>query len=477
MDDGVNLAMPHKISCPADLEAFDELVEQHVRCDADMCALITRILAWNSVHLPGAQGQENKNLMHNFLDVLLKHFVRVGDSLGSDKNDPSAVVAQLDFLSGTIFTLSEQVGDSCAALWGRTLKILHSQLQKRLRDYSLGNRESCWPSLGRLLLLQLLGHVFSVTDLKNEIVGPAALFLCQCVAQCPVATAKELSSGLLACSVLLNYTAETKRFVPEILTFVNSSVASFLPEALSSKKQFQTTFNPTSLSWLRASAAACHVSSGSQKVAWSTFSSSAQSPAVAASLLHSLYTLIGAVLSQYEHSSALPELIEPVLNTLRALKPQSSPVLCGQLQTIHADLLERIISESQKRRAGRTPLQWRKATTVSIDMKNPRFQLDYTFKKDTDPDEERVKLKQLNRQFKREKKAAMRELRRDSDYIDQERFKETSEASEKRREERVKNFGWMEDQQATVNMQVRQGKGLMKGGGSNVAKKARVKRM
>lgn len=78
----VNLEMPHKIDCPADLEAFDELVEEFVRDElVDLCALVDRIIAWNSVHLPGAAGKENRHSMHNFLDVLLKHFVRVGDSL------------------------------------------------------------------------------------------------------------------------------------------------------------------------------------------------------------------------------------------------------------------------------------------------------------------------------------------------------------------------------------------------------------
>lgn len=81
-DDDVNLEMPHKIDCPPDLEAFDELVDQYVKDpNLDMKALIERILAWNNVNLPGAEGKENRNLMHNFLDVLLKHFMRVGDSL------------------------------------------------------------------------------------------------------------------------------------------------------------------------------------------------------------------------------------------------------------------------------------------------------------------------------------------------------------------------------------------------------------
>jgi hypothetical protein len=39
----------------------------------------------------------------------------------------------------------------------------------------------------------------------------------------------------------------------------------------------------------------------------------------------------------------------------------------------------------------------------------------------------------------------MRELRRDSDFIDQERYKEISEAKDNRRAERVKNFGIITD--------------------------------
>jgi len=72
--------------------------------------------------------------MHNFLDVLLKHFIRVGDTLGNDDNTQE----QLDFLSKTIFKVCQDVPDACGPLWGRTLKIFQSQLQKRLRDFVLG---------------------------------------------------------------------------------------------------------------------------------------------------------------------------------------------------------------------------------------------------------------------------------------------------------------------------------------------------
>ena len=51
--------------------------------------------------------------------------------------------------------------------------------------------------------------------------------------------------------------------------------------------------------------------------------------------------------------------------------------------------------------------------------------IDYNYLQDIDSDQSRAKAKQLKRQLNREQKAVMRELRRDSDFIDQARYKET----------------------------------------------------
>ena len=48
--------MPHNIECPKDIYELDELVDKYVHTSVDMEALITRIVTWNSVHLPGVQG-------------------------------------------------------------------------------------------------------------------------------------------------------------------------------------------------------------------------------------------------------------------------------------------------------------------------------------------------------------------------------------------------------------------------------------
>lgn len=83
----VNEKMPHKIDCPADLGAFDELLDSYVGSSLDFRALVDRILIWNSVRLPGQQGAENKAKMHNFMDILLKVFVREADKLAVVKEE------------------------------------------------------------------------------------------------------------------------------------------------------------------------------------------------------------------------------------------------------------------------------------------------------------------------------------------------------------------------------------------------------
>lgn len=124
----------------------------------------------------------------------------------------------------------------------------------------------------------------------------------------------------------------------------------------------------------------------------------------------------------------------------------------------------------------RQPLRWRIPAKVAIESKNPRFEVDYSFKKDLDPDEQRQELKALNRQFKREKRAATRELRRDNQFLGQVKFQEQMEAHKERQEERQSNFKWLNAQHEAMNVHVKKEKGFLKGGGSGAMKGRKGKR-
>ena len=134
-------------------------------------------------------GKENKVHMHNFLDILLKHFIRVGDSLG--QHDTTDIQEQLDFLCRIIFKVCQDVPDACGPLWGRTLKIFQSQLQKRLRDFVLGTT-FCYKSSKCLLIIIIINNVrrakhllakswtFAFTSLIRSCVCSNRLQSCNC---------------------------------------------------------------------------------------------------------------------------------------------------------------------------------------------------------------------------------------------------------------------------------------------------------
>jgi Nop14-like family len=47
--------------------------------------------------------------------------------------------------------------------------------------------------------------VVSTSDFRHAVVGPASLFLCQCLSQCPVSSPSDVASGILSCFILLDF--------------------------------------------------------------------------------------------------------------------------------------------------------------------------------------------------------------------------------------------------------------------------------
>lgn len=193
-------------------------------------------------------------------------------------------------------------------------------------------------------------------------------------------------------------------------------------------------------------------------------------------VISTVYALIETLVSQHASDAALPELLETTVDMLMAVRPHDPPKMDTQVMEKHAELLQQLRTVTAEMRRSRAPLQWRRKQVQAIEAKAPRVQPSLVFKKDQEEDRDKAKLKQLTRQLKREKKAAMRELRRDSDFLAAERQRETDEAERVRKAQRHRNYAAMEAQQATINQQVKQGKGLMRGGGSGVTKTGRQKR-
>jgi nucleolar protein 14 len=74
------------------------------------------------------------------------------------------------------------------------------------------------------------------------------------------------------------------------------------------------------------------------------------------------------------------------------------------------------------------------------------------------------------REYRREHKAVARDLRTDNAIVESERRREQKQKNTAEKERRHKAFAWLEQEQAVMNQQVRQGGGLLQGGGTGAAK-------
>ena len=116
--------------------------------------------------------------------------------------------------------MSQDAPESAGAVWGRRLGVFQSAHAKRLRDAGfVRDKDSedmtALPSTGTVLPLRALGHIFPVTDRRHQVLTPAMILLGQIFAQTSVMSADDLVSGLMCSGLIIEYSREAERVVPD----------------------------------------------------------------------------------------------------------------------------------------------------------------------------------------------------------------------------------------------------------------------
>jgi nucleolar protein 14 len=190
--------------------------------------------------------------------------------------------------------------------------------------------------------------------------------------------------------------------------------------------------------------------------------------AVLCSALHLIEAEAVALCGSLNDAEA--ETFAEITDSLLALRSKKYPLpeLVAQkvLQAASA------VSSSNKTRVPLLRRMGPSVTESAIKTLAPRMEdpTRYSLSKDKGKPSVQAAIDRTRREYKREHKAVARELRLDAAFIESERRKEKGEKDAKAREKRNKNFSWMEGEQAAMNQQVRQGGGLLSGGGTGAAR-------
>jgi len=478
--------IPFVFEVPTTLDALHDLIAAHASTGADASLIIQRIHATNSVRL----NHKNKEKMQNFYDVLLRRFVAVGDAIFRSGNGGPDLerYEQLNSLTKTLYVMSQDSPESAGAVWSRRLGIFQKALSKRLRDVevtALGDaceeEFTAWPSTGMLLLMRALPHIFPSTDKRHAVVTPALLLLGQILAQTPIKTRYDVVMGLFCAGLMMEYTKGAKRLPPEATAFLAGVLRLFADDAESALSDsplpsLGSAFKCPQLVGLR-SVLSNLPDSDTKNVRLSFEKDSIQADTTPLAILNSALRLTQQafnIIGNSEEGSER-EIFAEILKSLLFINGKRKDLpLPPSVKSCLAETV-RVASSTCASDAPRQPLQRRQGATVkelAIKTLAPRMEdpSKYRMSKDKGKSQLQAEYDQNRREYKREHKAAMRELRLDSAFIESERRKTKSKVDTKARDKRHKNFAWLEQEQATMNQQVRLGGGLLAGGGIGAAK-------
>jgi nucleolar protein 14 len=344
---------------------------------------------------------------------------------------------------------------------------------------------TAWPSTGMLLLMRALPHIFPSTDRQHAVVTPSLLLLGQILAQTPIKTRYDVVMGLFVAGLMLEYTKGAKRVPPEATAFLACVLRLFADDpgpalADAPLPSFGNAFKCPQLAALRSMLGddEKHACLSLEK---DEIQSDTNSMAILNTALHLSQQAI-TDMGKSDHGSER-EIFRDLTKALLVITGKRKHLALPQHAKHRLAELARVASSTCAPNSPRLPLQRRKSASVrelAVKTLAPRIEdpSRYSMSKDKGKSQSQAEHDRNRREYKREHKAAMRELRLDSAFIEDERRKAKNKADNKAREKRHKNFAWLESEQATLNQQVRLGGGLLSGGGIGAAKaKAKSRKM
>ena len=473
--------IPFVFEIPTTLDALHDIIGKYASTGEEASLIVDRIYRANCVRLD----KRNMEKMQNFYDVLIRRFIAIGDAVHVSGNGGPELrrYKQLDSLTKTMYAMAQDAPESAGAVWSRRLGFFQNAHAKRLRDAEFvageeGETSTAWPSTGIVLALRSLGHIFPVTDLRHQVVTPALLLLGQMIGHTPVISINDLVIGLTCAGLQIEYTKEAKRVAPEAHGFLAGIIRLF-----ASKESERRGRHPLpnlalaagldEFSTLREKASRYD---GESRPLISLEKMSIDNREMPAALLFAALHLSELSANHLAGciSGAEKEAFSDITSSILALDPKdkSNPlpqVLRSKVSSVVSNLSAILQQDA------RVPIQRRLGPSTreqAIKSLAPRLENPdkYSFSKDKGKNATQAAADRIRREYKREHKAVARELRMDAAMLETERRNEQDKKNATAKAKRQKAFAWLEGEQATLNQQVRQGGGLLQGGGMGAAR-------
>ncbi|GIL50075.1 hypothetical protein Vafri_6396 [Volvox africanus] len=370
---------------------------------------------------------------------------------------------------------------------------------------------SPWPSSRVVLQLRLFLTLFPISDRRHPVLTPLALLIGKYLHQCIVSNPHEAAVGLCLCGLMTHMAAPAHRTTPEPLVFLRDCLGAFLPEgpaghgAPSQQKVGSSAGGGNGHPKLASSGAkrkgglqpAIGFSGGEApehtqqhqqqrdpdafvRFAPGLLALSTKGPATEAPPPLGLYEVLAmsasdprvstdafklglfriamcavrraAALTSKSGLVCFEQLFAPLVSVVSELK-RIEHQLPEELRLLRGEIYRQLSDASVSCVASRRPMVHAtraRATTAAVREFNPRFEDGFVSGRDYDPDRQRVETRRLKRAIVKERRGAIRELRRDAVFMAEERDRETARVDAERLESERRFYSELQRQEADM---------------------------
>ncbi|WVQ98733.1 hypothetical protein IAU59_005864 [Kwoniella sp. CBS 9459] len=408
----VKKEIPYTFPCPSSIEEFEDLLEGLE--DSALPIVVQRIRA---LHHPSLAAG-NKEKLQDFLGVLIDYTL----ILSARPVPPFDLISAL---TPHIIALVKLNAVSAATHFVEKLKLMQKNLTRGLARGPSREDSKTLPRCPELVLLRLIGSIWSTSDFSHPVVAPAVLLMGQYLAQSRIRSVQDIASGLFLSSLLAQYEALSNRLVPEAVNFIASAVLSLLPR----RKGFEinSTFpdiKATGIDLFVSPTASAIPSQPVNLPAAFNLSDGEGVEQTKADLLAVAFSLAQTFATMYANSEAFVEMVSPVARVLEGCRAAKLP---QELKTKHAAAYTALSRSLRHAKSSRRPLTLQSHKPIPIASYAPKFEENFAPDRHYDPDVERNAAAKLKALYKKERKGAIRELRKDNKFLAGERDREQTE--------------------------------------------------
>lgn len=398
--------LPFTFPCPESLEDLTALVAKYD--SNNIPKIVQRIRALYHPKL----NAEYKERLGNFATTLV-------DFISSDwdaETSPSFLV--LESIVRHIHSLS---------------KMFPIEIAKQFRQHieDIGESRPLALEPADLTMLTAVSTIFPTSDHFHQVVTPAMLTIGRYLGQRVPRDLSDYAIGSYLSILALQYQQLAKRYVPEVVNFTLNTLNALAPVASKPKGGFPIHTTPTG----------CRLSkAASEKLRRLTFADCVPAEEIDSELqVAILSTAIDTIDAAADTWTGKPAFLETLGQGLDAIKHLTSKACRPHLPAAllaKAEKAETKLTRMLKlAELSRRPLELHHHRPLAIKTFIPKFEETFDPDKHYDPDRERAELAKLKKEHKRERKGAMRELRKDANFMAREKLrvkKAKDEAYEKK---------------------------------------------